>query len=353
MLRQVSGDMVRSFETSPLSVFLHLEKIPEFRVDSLIRSYLTMPFNLILNNEQSRSISSCGTTVQWDQGLAYDVQVNPLKGGEQLPIPRITWNVIFIGLKWNDRHSQQVQKSTESNSGSSVSLEIASEMLLLSAFIALFLIPPSWSAVLQRSVNFNCPDEGYFPIPGECSQYLYVCIQGQAYLSVHICHSLCHQRAIELDSVRCAPATTSLIRQLWAAPHQTKFHAFRVSSTSRGWQLNGQRPIQWNVLFLLSHNGIDYIIRTGINIRFNSGQDAISQHWNKQPISHFNVNWRCVTLRSITEWFISIWILLQRLTDTSATASTDSVPFTCADDGLFPLPGQCSGDYYFCSDGVA
>ena len=212
VLRQVSGDMVRSFETSSLSVFLHLEKIPEFRVDSLIRSYLTMHLNLILNNEQSRSISSCGTTVQWDQGLAYDVQVNPLKGGEQLPIPRIKWNVIFIGLKWNDRHSQQVQKSTESNSGSSVSLEIASEMLLLSAFIALFLIPPSWSAVLQRSVNFNCPDEGYFPIPGECSQYLYVCIQGQAYLSVHICHSLCHQRAIELDSVRCAPATTSLIR---------------------------------------------------------------------------------------------------------------------------------------------
>jgi hypothetical protein len=50
------------FETiSSLSVFHHLEKIPEFKMEPLIRPYLTLPLHLIVNNEQSRSISSCGT----------------------------------------------------------------------------------------------------------------------------------------------------------------------------------------------------------------------------------------------------------------------------------------------------
>ena len=38
---------------------------------------------------------------------------------------------------------------------------------------------------------------------------------------------------------------------------------------------------------------------------------------------------------------------------TGNQTTTTVEPFTCPSDGYFPVPGECSGNYYICTDGVA
>ena len=61
------------------------------------------------------------------------------------------------------------------------------------------------------------------------------------------------------------------------------------------------------------------------------------------------IHWliRCL-IEATTESFTT-----QTTTQPQTTASTDTPPFTCSDNGNFPVPGTCGSDYIICIGGVA
>jgi len=154
--------------------------------------------------------------------------------------------------------------------------------------------------------DFTCPSDGNFAIPGACSADYYICVGGDAYLT-----SCPGNTIFDPATNRCTdPSNVSCLT--------TTLTQMTTTSAPFTCPADGNWPID-------NTCRQDYYICVGGTVyegRCPSGTVF-------DPVAK-----RCASSCSV-----------------DTTTTTTAKPFTCEADGYFPIPGQCSSNYYLCIDG--